>query len=381
MAATRGIYPIALLTAIAGCSSYARVNPIASLVDPVASLKDHDHTSSVGFSPSGSMLAIAGGGWDVGHAVYSTGVTLRDSDSHRTIRSIPIPGQVQAVAFSPDGKTLAIANGDYQGSAHIYLFDPATGDRLTTLDGSTGWIHGLAFSPDGSLLVTCGSTWGSSGLGQGYEGGTVTVWEVAVWRERPIHKWRKGTYRSVSFAPGGQAYVTGGGTSFSGRPDSGEICLWDTATGRPLWSRQGHSQVVECVAFAPDGKTLASGGMDGVLKLWDATDGRELFVAKPGRDRFGRVLSVAFSADGKYLAASRGSYNRGGNWGELRVWDLRVKPEREIPVLTGSSPVTCVSFSPDGRLLVAGDGEGTVRLWEAAKVFVKFSDDRARPNR
>jgi WD40 repeat protein len=366
MPAIRGIYPIVLLTAISGCGDTDRV-------EPTASVKAHGSISSIRFSPSGSILATAGGGWDEGR--YSSAVILRETASLRTIRSIPIPEQVQAISFSPDGKTVAVADGNYQGSGHAYLFDPMTGDRLKTFGGSTGWIHGLAFSPDGGLLVSCGSTWDLGAVGQGYKDGKIAIWEVASGQERFGHEWADGTYTSVSFAPSGPAYITGGGTNFLGRPDSGDVHLWDAVTGRTVWSHQGHSKVVECVAFSPSGEAVASGGMDGVLRLWDAADGKELFVAKRGKERLGRVLSVTFSPDGKYLTAALGSFNRGGSWGELRAWAIRAKEPREIAIFEGPAPMTCVAFSPDGRFVAAGDGVGTLRLWESAKVFAATTEE------
>jgi WD40 repeat protein len=360
MKAIRRVYCIVLLTAISGCGDTGRVKPIASVAA-------HASISSITFTPSGSTLATAGGG--SGQGRYSLpAVILHDIASLRIIGSIPIPERIQAISFSPDGKSIAVADGDYQGSGNAYLFDPVTGNLLKTFRGSTGWIHGLAFSPDGGLLVSCGSTWHSETAGQGYRDGKIAVREIASGRERGGHEWEDGTYKSVSFAPNGQTYATGGGTCFLGRSDSGEVHLWDATTGRTLWSRQGHSMVVECVAFAPGGEALASGGMDGVLKLWCAADGKELLVVERAKKRSGRVLSVAFSPDGKYLLAALGSFNRGSRWGELRAWEIRAKVIRELLIYDGPSPVTCAAFSPDGRLLAAGDDEGTLRLWQSAQV-------------
>ena len=56
------------------------------------------------------------------------------------------------MAFSPDGSLLATAGED--GTAR--LRDPATGKYRRTLAGHTGWVFGVAFSPDGRL-ATAGS--------------------------------------------------------------------------------------------------------------------------------------------------------------------------------------------------------------------------------
>ena len=362
-----GVYIITLFTAISGCRDTGGI-------EPTSVVKTDGSISSISFSPSGSILATAGGGWDQGR--NSAAVILRDVTSLRTIASIRIPERVQSISFSPDGRAVAIADGEYQGSGHAYLFDTLTGDRLKTFGGSTGWIHGLAFSPDGSLLVSCGSTWHSGAAGQGYKDGKIAICDVASGQERSGHEWEDGTYRSVSYAPNGRAHVTGGGTNFLGRSDRGDVQLWNATTGRILWSRQGHSMVVECVAFAPDGEAVASGGMDGVLKLWAASDGKELWLAKHAQDRSGRVLAIAFSPDGKFLAAALGSFNRGNNWGEVRAWEIQAQEVREVSIFDGSAPMTCVAFSPDGRLLAAGDGDGTLRIWQSSAVFTAPPKER-----
>ena len=127
------------------------------------------------------------------------------------------------------------------------------------------------------------------------------------------------------------------------------------------------------IAFSPDGKTLAAGyaslgsDNDGGVVLWDVqrrTRLGERALSVPE----GHVNSVAFSPDGKTLAAG---YRRGGFVGGVVLWDVasqRRLVERPLDVPKGE--VRTVAFSPDGKILTAecwaaGEGDGSM-LWDVA---------------
>ncbi len=70
------------------------------------------------------------------------------------------------------------------------------------------------------------------------------------------------------------------------------------------------------VAFSPEGKRLASASVDGTVRLWDVKTGRLLTVL---RGHPSGVADVAFSPDGRELAAGCGYRGTGEVW----LWDLR----------------------------------------------------------
>jgi transcriptional regulator with XRE-family HTH domain len=112
---------------------------------------------------------------------------------------------------------------------------------------------------------------------------------------------------------------------------------------------------VYSVAFSPDGKTLAAGSDDGSIRSWD------LATRQPRRPvtATGSVYSVAFSPDGKSLAA-------GSNDGSVRLWDVATSQQAGGALTAHTSRVDSVAFSRDGKTLAAGSDDGRVRLWDLA---------------
>lgn len=110
-------------------------------------------------------------------------------------------------------------------------------------------------------------------------------------------------------------------------------------------------QFVKDAAFSPDGARFATASQAGKVELWN-TDGR-----KTGEFPFPNAVSVAFSSDGRLIAA-------GAEDGDAVIFHL--SENRRIAVLKGHTrKVSGLAFSPDGRFLVTVSYDGTLRLWKA----------------
>ncbi|MFO0878656.1 MAG: c-type cytochrome domain-containing protein [Gemmataceae bacterium] len=132
----------------------------------------------------------------------------------------------------------------------------------------------------------------------------------------------------------------------------------ENAEKKPL--NTAHLSLVESLAFSPDGKYLASGSFQEV-KLWDARTGA-LKQVIPG---FGeRVVTMAFSSNGKLLACGGGAPTQEG---ELKLIDVASgKVVLEIKENVHSDTVFGVAFSPDDKLLVSCGADKFVKTFDVA---------------
>ncbi len=113
-----------------------------------------------------------------------------------------------------------------------------------------------------------------------------------------------------------------------------------------------HLRPVQAVAFGSDGKRMASASDDGVVRIWQVSDGKLLHSLEQHE---GSVSAVAFSPDGRYIAS-------GDIFGKILLWDVATgRLVRTIDALTAL--VLALEFSPDGKCLASGGADRAVRLW------------------
>jgi WD40 repeat protein len=150
------------------------------------------------------------------------------------------------------------------------------------------------------------------------------------------------------------------------------LILWDLETGKELRRLQGHQHGIRGGAFLPDGQRAVSGSFDGTIRLWDLKSGKEIRRFE-GFDRPDtapsawprQVWSLAVSPDGRKVLAGFRDHT-------VRLFD--VESGRQLHCLRGHKKfVNAVAFAPDGQRALSANGDifetgeesdNTIRLWD-----------------
>ncbi|MER7791811.1 serine/threonine-protein kinase [Streptomyces sp. NPDC097640] len=273
---------------------------------------------------------------------------------------------VPRLAYSPDGRLMAISVEGVLG-----LWDITSRSRVAVLPvpdtiGSGGPV---AFSRTGLLAHGYHRPRDISKGESASDIGAVRVWEAASRNEvTAVVSGTEGKslmgIEAVALSPDGRIVAAGRG----GRDCIGKVPLWEVPSGNPIdplvvgAGKGSGTSAVRSVAFSPDGKILAAGYGDelkGGVALWDVVS-RSLIATLPleSTDAFG-VTSLEFSPDGRSLA---------GSFGGIALWD--VSSHKLETLADADSGYQSMAFTPDGSLLAGGfggrAGGGGVSLWGVA---------------
>ena len=342
---------------------------------------------------------------------------------------LPDVGGLTAAVFSPDGSRLAIAPRDRGG---VEIWNPATVERERTLAGEGGPVAEIAFSPEGGLVAAA--------FASGRPGGGVRVWSTTdgtcLWH---LHENARGAVtvafsadgsrllttsadgtvlvrdaatgtRLVAHAAGAPAALakthavfglggarfastgreivdagsgavlarlppTGQVTALGVSPDGrllavgvalGTVSIHDFETGRLVRRLGRHADAVRTVAFDAAGSLLAAGCQDGTCRVWDIRSGREL---RQHHGHEGAVEGIAFTAGGRRLITSSTD-------GTVRIWDVELADE--LLVLPGHPDAPhAVAVNPDGSRLVTAAATGVTRVWGLSDGAIVAARQRA----
>jgi serine/threonine protein kinase/WD40 repeat protein len=154
---------------------------------------------------------------------------------------------------------------------------------------------------------------------------------------------------SLCFAAGGSRLIVG--------EDDGRLRVFDPTTGEQVAEHAIGVDARRALAVQPSGPLVAAGdSTKGPLKVFDLPTGRLVMELAPRGPEAGGVLAVAFSPDGRRLAAAWGS-------GAIVVWESAAWGE-VLQLRERVGPFHALAFHPDGRQLASGGLDRAVRLWD-----------------
>jgi WD40 repeat protein len=244
---------------------------------------------------------------------------------------------VQSLTFTPDGRQLVIGGGVPVVGDQLRIWDAEPGRRPIAFTAHNTQILAAAFAADGQLVTaSCDAVkyWNPS---TGELLRTLSLHQLG--RHTPV----------IALSRDGQRLAL---ADLQGGP----VRLCDLTTGTTRDLGLGEREVTANVAFSPDGDFLAAGGTNSRVWLWDVQTGQERARA---RCSGGLITALAVARGGSRVWCGLGGP-------AIEIWDTA----RDTPavVCRGHDQrqwTQCLALSADGRLLVSGNLDGTVHVWEA----------------
>jgi WD40 repeat protein len=274
-------------------------------------------------------------------------------DTPTQLASVPVPVQPNSLAWSAEGGYLAAGTPvDEKGSCEVFVVDVAKSSVTATLK-ATGWVQGLAFSPDGKWLAV--ST--RRPLPTDPAAAELVVFDVPAFTPKLTAKTggAETGFNDLAWAADSKALyaIEGPAEYVQGNAD---IRHWDV----PAFTEQPAIRVTQSLrglAVSPDGHSLAvaekTASNARLIRLFDLGQGKEQSSFKIGDDN--GTPRLGFTSDGKALGVFDGHQQA------LTWWDVGTgRPVKPDPARFAIQPAglgddsSHSSLSPDGGLLARG---------------------------
>ncbi|QLL31080.1 hypothetical protein HG536_0A08970 [Torulaspora globosa] len=258
---------------------------------------------------------------------------------------------LNGLAYSPDGSRVVTAAED----GKIKVWDVVSGFCLVTLEGHTSSVTAVQFAKKGQVLFSCSLD------------GTVRAWDLIRYRNfRVFTAAERIQFSCLAVDPSGECVCAGSIDSF-------DIHVWSVQTAQLLDSLSGHEGPVSCLSFSQENSVLASASWDKTIRIWSIF-GRSQQVEPI--EVYSDVLALTTRPDGKQVAVSTLK-------GQISIFDIEsgkqvgnIDCRRDI--ISGrhledrftaknserSKHFTTINYSFDGRAIVAGGNNNSICLYD-----------------
>lgn len=266
-------------------------------------------------SPDGSHIVLSDG-WGSIHLW-----DINQGQLIATKKNIKLP----TIEFTPDGRIFGADPGG------LYIFDGQTLDLQQTIDEQNR-IRSLSFSPDGKKMAS----------GEGRDK-IVKISNVDTGEEITALEIETEAVMNVIFSPDDSVLAIG--------TYDGKIFIYDTEEYLEINVLEGHEDQITNMVFTNDGKKLVSTSIDQTIRVWDLETGKEIlrFGENEGYSR-----SVAISLDDTLLIS--------GHDGYICIWDF--SSGKLLYKIEGHTDfIRSVYFIDNGKKILSGSGDGTIRIW------------------
>ncbi|EFY90259.1 hypothetical protein J3459_004064 [Metarhizium acridum] len=211
---------------------------------------------------------------------------------------------ISMTRISPNGELAAVGNWGGQ----VKLVEIPNLTEKMNLRGHTNKISGLSWFPGATLPEKAVSA-DAVNLASGGAEGLVQLWSLN--QDTPLSTLQGHTQRvcRVEFHPSGR-YLASASEDTSWR-------LWDVESTAEVLLQEGHSRGVYALSFNTDGSLLATAGLDSIGRIWDLRSGRTVMILDGHLDgHIKPIHALDWGSDGHRVLS-------GSADGWIKCWDVR----------------------------------------------------------